>query len=255
MKHSCVGSSSPLPTDLNLQHVAIIMDGNGRWAEQRNLPRSEGHREGAQALRRTLRAVRQWNIPYLTVFAFSTENWQRPELEVGQIFSLMVEFARSEQNELAQQGIRVIPIGDLEALPRITRAAVEGLEHHTRAGTKLTLFLAVNYGGRHELVRAARRIAELVQAGKIQPESIDANVLSQFMYTHPAPDPDLVLRTGGEFRLSNFLLFQSAYADFISTPVLWPDFAEADLAEALHQYAARVRRFGRVIAETETENE
>ena len=225
-------------------HVAIIMDGNGRWASERGLPRVHGHRAGAKSLRNIIEECQRLDISYLTVFAFSTENWSRPPDEVDAIMALMAEFSRSEADELRSQGVRVIPIGSIEELPVAARMGLQTLAKLTASGEGLTLLLAVNYGGRSDLGWAARRLAEECLRGRIRPEEIDGCLVGEYLLTHPHPDPDLIIRTGGEWRLSNFYLFQAAYSEFYSSPVYWPDFDPEHLAAALEAYARRQRRFG-----------
>lgn len=227
-------------------HVGIIMDGNGRWARQHGLRRVEGHRKGARALRSTIEECISLGIGHLSAFAFSTENWERPREEVEALMGLMVEFAAVEAAELAAHGVRVISIGDVASLPAPTRRELQRLSEFTRAGENLILMIAVNYGGRDEVHRAARKLATRVIDGEIAPEDIDEDQFRSHLYTHPYPDPDLIIRTGGEWRLSNFLLYQAAYAEFVSTPVLWPDFSPADLHDALRTYQSRERRFGQI---------
>ncbi len=238
--------------DLLPTHIAVIMDGNGRWAQARGLDHLEGHRAGADALRRVITECTELNIPYLSAFAFSTENWRRSSREVEGLMRLMVEFAEKEAEELKQNGVRVVPIGDLSGLPRDSAEALRALRQYTGGSERLTLLLAVNYGGRADISRAAAIIARRAAQGELDPNQVDAGVVSQHLYTHPFPDPDLVIRTGGEMRLSNFMLFQAAYAEFISSKVLWPDFRAADLRRALRTYRRRERRFG---TRTQTQKE
>ena len=221
-------------------HVAIVMDGNGRWAQQRGLPRGEGHKSGVGAVREAVRAAVACGVRYLTLYAFSTENWKRPPEEVNGLMQLLVESADTYLQEFIDGGIRVDTIGDTSALPPLVRGAVTQVRKMTRRGEKLTLIIALNYGGRPEIVRATRAIAE---AG---PEEIDESMLTQHLYTAGIPDPDLLIRTSGEQRLSNFLLWQLAYTEFYFTPKLWPDFTGADFQAALHDYTQRKRRFGGV---------
>ena len=227
-------------------HVAIVMDGNGRWAQQRGLPRSEGHRSGVAAVRETVRAAVACGVRYLTLYAFSTENWKRPPEEVNGLMQLLVESADTYLQEFIDGGIRVDTIGDTSALPPLVRGAVTQVRKMTRRGEKLTLIIALNYGGRPEIVRATRTIAEAVLEGRARPEEIDETMLAQHLYTAGIPAPDLLIRTSGEQRLSNFLLWQLAYTEFYFTPKLWPDFTGADFEAALHDYAQRKRRFGGV---------
>ncbi len=225
-------------------HVAIIMDGNGRWAAERGLKRTAGHRAGARSLRNIIEECVRLQIPYLTVFAFSTENWRRPRDEVDNLMALMAEFSRSEAEELRNAGVRVIPVGCTEALSPVAREGIETLSRMTFDGDGLVLLLAVNYGGRADLARAARRVAEGCLRGEIDPADIDESCLRRYLHSYPYPDPDLIIRTGGERRLSNFYLYQAAYAELYACDVYWPDFGPEDLGVALRAYQARSRRFG-----------
>lgn len=243
--------SSPLLEQIRLngavpRHVAVIMDGNGRWARARGKPRYEGHRAGMQGVREAIEGAIEAGVGILTLFAFSHENWQRPRREVSALMRLLEQYAKKEREELVKQGVAVHVIGDVDALPESAQAAVRDLEAHTRAGRRLTLVLALNYGSRGELVRAARRIAERVRRGEMDPSAIDEAVLQSELFTAPWPDPDLLIRTSGEYRLSNFLLWQTAYTELFVTPVLWPDFTREDLFAAILDYQRRERRFGKV---------
>lgn len=220
------------------RHIAIIMDGNGRWAEQRGLPRAEGHRAGARAVRETVEECRRLGIGYLTLYAFSSENWSRPPGEIAALFSLLLEFLTVETPSMIRQGIALRVIGDSERLPAAQRAALGHSMAATSAGREMVLNLALNYGARAEIVRAARRLCGS------DPVSITEESLGRELYTAGQPDPDLLIRTSGELRLSNFLLFQCAYSELYFTPVLWPDFNKHELKSALDSYAARERRFG-----------
>ncbi|MGH7728788.1 MAG: polyprenyl diphosphate synthase [Vulcanimicrobiaceae bacterium] len=226
------------------RHVAIIMDGNRRWARERGLSSLEGHRAGVRALRETARACARRGIEVLTVFAFSEENWRRPASEVGPLMELVRWFALRECAPLARERVRVRAIGRLEALPPATRAAVAALEERTAGGERMLLNLALNYGARSELCDAMRALAREVEAGRLAPEAIGAETLERYLCTAGLPDPDLLIRTGGELRVSNFLLYQIAYAELWSTPVHWPAFDAPLLDEALGAFAGRVRRFG-----------
>jgi undecaprenyl diphosphate synthase len=223
------------------QHVAIIMDGNRRWARTRHLPAIAGHRAGVEALRRTLRAARARGIHYVTAYAFSSENWQRADEEVRGLMGLLEEVVTSEVPDLVRDGVRLRVIGRLWELPAGLRGAIDGAMARTAAGTANTLTIAFNYGARKEIVDAAR---DLVRRG-VAADAIDEETFAGALYTAGTPDPELLIRTGGETRVSNFLLWQVAYAEFHATPVLWPDFSEADLDRALSDFAARDRRFGR----------
>ena len=225
-------------------HVGIIMDGNGRWAAARGLPRLEGHRRGVEALRRTVRNAGELGIKVLTIYSFSTENWSRPKQEVSDLMSLIKRFVREDLAELHRAGVRVMMIGDREGLDPEILKLVGDAEVLTRDNDKLTLAVAFNYGGRQEIARAAQRIAEQAAAGTLDPKSVDAESLDGNLDTAGLPDPDLIIRTSGEQRLSNFLLWQSAYAEFVVLPVHWPDFDRAALERALEEFRRRERRFG-----------
>jgi undecaprenyl diphosphate synthase len=232
----------PLPLARVPLHVAIIMDGNGRWARERGLPRLAGHRAGTENLRRVIRRFGDYGVKYLTLYAFSTENWLRPRREVEGLMRLLRQVIRRELSHLHENGVRLLHIGRLEGLPpRLQRQVREAMDL-TKDNQRMTLVIAFNYGGRAELVDAIRRI---VAAG-IPPEKVDEAVVAAHLYTAGLPDPDLIIRTGGEMRLSNFLLWQGAYAEFYSTPVYWPDFQERDIDQALLAYSRRQRRFGRL---------
>ncbi|MBO8127584.1 MAG: isoprenyl transferase [Peptococcaceae bacterium] len=226
------------------QHVAIIMDGNGRWAQQRGLPRVEGHRQGAESLRTMVKACVEYGVPYLTAYAFSTENWKRPPDEVNKLMQLLVEYLYNELDELHANGVRLRGIGDIKGLPEQAQKALTEAERKTARNKRLCLNLALNYGGRSELVQAVRRLADDAVKGKINPDDIDESIVSSYLYTSGMPDPDLLIRPAGEFRVSNFLLWQIAYAEFWITPVLWPDFGRKEFLEALVEYQRRERRFG-----------
>ncbi|MDD2421089.1 MAG: isoprenyl transferase [Heliobacteriaceae bacterium] len=228
------------------KHVAIIMDGNGRWAQRRGLPRAVGHRAGVESLRCVLEACCELNIPVLTVYAFSTENWKRPVDEVNALMDLLVEYLRREVAELHAKGVRVQAIGKIGALPVMPRQELEQAMRQTAGNNKLTLNLALNYGGRVEIVEAVKTIARQAAQGALQPENIDEQFFGRYLYTAGLPDPDLLIRPSGELRLSNFLLWQSAYTEIWVTPVLWPDFGRRELLEALIAFQGRERRFGGV---------
>jgi undecaprenyl diphosphate synthase len=227
-------------------HVAIIMDGNGRWASKRLLPRFEGHRRGVEALRRTVRAASEIGIRYLTLYSFSSENWSRPRLEVDYLMGLVKRFVRNDLAELHASNVRVRIIGDRQGLDGELAGLLADAESLTAANSGLTLVVAFNYGARQEIASAARRLAEMVAAGTLKPEEITPDLLAGSLHTADIPDPDLVIRTSGEKRLSNFLLWQAAYAEFVFMPLLWPDFDRVALETALAEYGARNRRFGRV---------
>ncbi len=226
------------------QHVAIVMDGNRRWAAERGLPISCGYRRGIAALRRTLRAASLAGVRVVTAYAFSEENWERPAGEVGLLMRLCARAARGELRRLARENVRVRLCGRTERLPASTRVALEGLVAETAQNRGILLNLAIDYGGRREIGDAVRALVEEVRTGVREASSIDERALASRLYTAGLPDPDLIVRTGGELRLSNFLLFQSAYAEFWATPTYWPDFGEAELKAALDDFAARQRRYG-----------
>ncbi len=226
-------------------HIAIIMDGNGRWAQARGLMRALGHRAGAEAVRRTVEAGRELGVRVLTLYAFSWENWDRPAEEIRGLMDLLVEFLKAETPRLRANQIRLQAIGRLEELPHRARATLQQVIDDTASGDAMTLVLALSYGGRQELVDAARRIAALVREGRLLPEHITEAHIASHLYTADLPDPDLIIRTSGEMRVSNFLLWQSSYAELYVTPTLWPDFTKAELAEAIAAYQHRERRFGR----------
>ncbi len=228
------------------RHIAIIMDGNGRWAEIRGLSRAEGHRAGREALRRTLECAREWGVQVLTSYAFSTENWRRPAGEVEALMALLIETLDHEAAELHRNGVRFRASGLLDEMPEDVRDALDRVMALTRANTAITLNLALNYGGRGELTEAARRLAQAVAAGELRPEQISEEVVGRFLFAPDLPDPDLLIRTGGEQRLSNFLLWQAAYTELYFTDVHWPDFQRSDLLEAIKSYQGRDRRFGGV---------
>jgi undecaprenyl diphosphate synthase len=226
------------------RHVAIIMDGNGRWARQRNRPRTFGHAEGVEALRRTVEAAGEAGVEYLTVFGFSTENWRRPVEEVNALFDLLRLYVARDLDKLVREGVRVRVIGSRVGLQRDIAEIIENAEDCTRHNDKLNLTIAFNYGGQDEIARAARRLAEDVAAGKLKPEDIDASRFETYLDTQGLPAPDVLVRTSGEFRLSNFMLWQSAYAELVFLDVLWPDFGKDALAQAIDIYHRRERRYG-----------
>jgi len=232
------------------RHVAIIMDGNGRWAAARGLPRGEGHRRGVEALRRTIRAAGEIGIKFITIFSFSSENWSRPANEIGELMGLLRRFIRNDLAELHKSNVCVRVIGERNDLdPDIGRLLVEA-EELTKNNDGLTLVVAFNYGARQEITRAARRIAEDVAQGRIKPADVTMETVGGFLDAPDIPDPDLVIRTSGEQRLSNFLLWQSAYSELVFVPTYWPDFDRASLEAAIHEYQQRERRFGGLVAKT-----
>jgi len=226
------------------EHVAIIMDGNGRWAQSRGLPRVQGHRAGMDALREIVRSSASMGIAYLTVYAFSTENWKRPSEEISGIFKLLVLYVKSEIEELNRSNVRVRVIGDIGMLPQDAQKSVDYALNTTRSNTGLVFTIALNYGGRAEIVRAAKALALRAKTGELDPEAIDAELFSSFLYTAGIPDPELIIRTGGEYRLSNFLSWQSAYSELLITEVLWPDFSPQEYEKAIMFFMERDRRFG-----------
>ena len=226
------------------RHVAVIMDGNGRWAKQRGQPRIFGHRAGAESLRAILRACRDHGVEYLTVYAFSTENWIRPRDEVTGLMALLKTFLKKDEHELHENQVRLRVTGRLQDLPKAVRAELERVMEATRSYAKGHLILALSYGGRTEIVDAVRAIATAARAGELDPAQIDEATISRHLYLPDVPDPDLMIRTSGELRLSNFLLWELSYAEFYFTETLWPDFREPDFAKALAEYARRQRRYG-----------
>jgi len=227
-------------------HVAVIMDGNGRWAHQRQLPRTAGHQAGMTAVRECVEGCRQAGVEVLTLFAFSQENWQRPPAEIDALMALLEEYVAKEGTELRDQGVTVRVLGELERLTIPARAAVDAIEAETASGAALILNICLSYGSRAELVRVARLLADAVAAGQLAPADIDEAAFASRLYTAGLPDPDLLIRTSGEHRLSNFLLWQVAYAEIHVMPVLWPDFTRRHLFEAILDFQRRDRRFGRV---------
>lgn len=235
LQHETANSNTP-------RHVAIIMDGNGRWATSQGRPRSAGHRAGTDNLRRVIRAFSDHGVDFLTLFAFSTENWLRPEHEVQALLELMRESIFREVNELHAQGIRIRHLGRLDRLSPELRAAITDSVDLTKDNTGLTLSVAFDYGGREEILHAIRRILE----DRIPPEQVTEDVFASYLYTSELPDPDLIIRTAGEMRVSNFLLWQSAYTEYYATSVYWPDFDEIEAAKAIEAYSKRQRKFGKV---------
>ncbi len=232
------------------RHVAIIMDGNGRWAAARGLPRVEGHRRGVEALRKTVRAAGEIGISVITIFSFSSENWSRPVSEIRDLMGLLRRFIRHDLAELHQSGVKVRVIGERGDLDPDIRRLLEEAEELTRGNDKLTLVVAFNYGARQEIARAASRIAEDVAAGRLAPSAVTAELIAQHLDAPDLPDPDLIIRTSGEQRLSNFLLWQAAYSELVFVPIYWPDFDRAALEGAIAEYRRRERRFGGLVAQT-----
>lgn len=231
------------------QHVAVIMDGNGRWAEQRSLPRADGHEAGAKAVRATVEACRELGVPWLTLYAFSQENWARPEEEVGALMGLLVKFLHDERERLDRHRIRLKTIGRTSRLPAPAREKLQEVCEATKNHEKMTLTLALSYGGRDEIIDAAIALARDVKAGALAPDAITPEAFAQKLYDPAMPDPDLLVRTSGEMRVSNFLLWQIAYSEIYVTDVLWPDFDRVQLERALESYAKRQRRFGKTGAQ------
>lgn len=230
------------------QHVAVIMDGNGRWAQKRDLPRPAGHHAGMSGVRECVEGCLQTGVEVLTLFAFSQENWQRPPEEIEALMTLLQEYVSKEGSELRERGVAVRMLGNLDRLTPAARAAVDTIESQTSRGTALALNICLSYGSRAEITRAARMIAEEVEAGRMTAAEVDEAALARRLYTAEWPDPDLLIRTSGEHRLSNFLLWQVAYAEFHVTSVLWPDFTRRHLFEAILDFQRRDRRFGRLPA-------
>jgi len=228
------------------RHVAIVMDGNGRWARRRGLSRNEGHRRGKDSVRAVVEAARELGIPYLTLFAFSAENWQRPSSEVNFLMQLFHRYLVTETKRLMKRGIRILALGDTERLPSRLREVLAETVNATQGNGAMTVALALSYGGRQDVVAATRKIAQAVAAGELNPDDIDQTVIENALTTSGLPDPDLLIRTSGELRISNFFLFQLAYTELYFTDTLWPDFRERELLSALAAYQARERRFGSV---------
>lgn len=226
------------------RHIAVIMDGNGRWAEQRSLPRLAGHKAGVESVRETVRTCRELGIPVLTLYAFSRENWSRPPWEVRALMGLLAQYLRSEIKELKKNGIALKAIGELEKLPPRVQDLLDRAMGQTAVGGEMVLNLALSYSGRAEILQAVRRLVQDAQAGKVDPRLIDEPLFNGYLYTGGLPDPDLLIRTSGEFRLSDFLTFQAAYAEIYVTKTFWPDFRKKDLLAAIGEFQNRERRFG-----------
>jgi undecaprenyl diphosphate synthase len=227
-------------------HIAVIMDGNGRWARARGLPRFRGHSAGTRSVRDCIEGAIEAGVEYLTLFTFSQENWSRPAAEIDALMRLLRRYARNERDDLKRQGVEVRVFGDLDRLSSSPRRAVEEIQLHTRGGRNLKLNLMISYGARAEIARAARVLAERVAAGEMRADEVDEATFAAELYTADMPDPDLLIRTSGEQRISNFLLWQLAYTELFVTPVLWPDFRREHLFQAIYDYQRRERRFGRV---------
>ncbi len=225
-------------------HIAVIMDGNGRWAKERGLPRREGHRAGAESVRRCVEACKELGVRYLTLYAFSSENWNRPPAEITALMTLLERFLEQKAEEMMRQNVRLQAIGHLERLPDKTRRKLEAAIERTAANDSLTLVLALSYGSREEITEAARSLVREAAAGRLGPDEVTPERLAGYLYTAGIPDPDLLIRTSGEMRLSNFLLWQISYAELVIFKKFWPDFGESDLFEAVGEYSRRHRRFG-----------
>lgn len=231
------------------RHVAIIMDGNGRWAGKRGLPRTEGHSAGVKAVRQVVEIASEVGVDFLTMYTFSVENWNRPKAEVASLMELLSRTTLAELNDLMNNNVRLIVTGRIDGLPAVRRKVLKSAIKKTSGNTGLTLNLALNYGGRTEIIDAVRAIGDDIQKGKVSPDQIDIEKFSSYLYTADLPDPDLLIRTSGEMRLSNFLIWQTSYTEMYITETLWPDFDKADFLEALNDYIKRDRRFGRVNTE------
>lgn len=238
------GSAINLDENRIPKHIAIIMDGNGRWAKERKLPRTIGHRYGVETIREIVRECNALNVKYLTLYAFSTENWKRSTDEVSALMKLLVEFLRSEFDELNENNVVINHIGDISKLPKICQDELKSAYDKTKNNTGLTLNLALNYGGRDEIIRAVKNIVQEVQSKHLLVEDINESLISRSLYTSGMPDPDLIIRPSGEYRLSNFLLWQCAYSEFWYSDIKWPDFKREDLKKAIYDYQNRDRRFG-----------
>ena len=229
-----------------LRHIAIIMDGNGRWATKKGLPRSLGHKKGAEVVKEITKAAAEKGIKFLTLYAFSTENWQRSKEEVSYLMTLLRQYLKSDLQELKENEVRILFIGERHMLDQDIQQLMTNLENQTAAYDKLTLCIALSYGSRHEIVATVKKIAVQVKNGDILPEDIDINLFSDMLYTKDIPDPDLLIRTSGEQRLSNYLLWQLAYSELAFTDVLWPDFTAAELQRLIDNYQTRERRYGKI---------
>jgi undecaprenyl diphosphate synthase len=239
-----MAKDSPIPSIP--RHVAIIMDGNGRWAQKHHLPRLSGHEAGRKSVKEVVQAAIHYGVRYLTLYAFSVENWQRPREEVQGLMGLLRGVLREELQEMGKQGIRLRMIGRKQDLPEAVREELEAAMENTKGNTKLDLILALSYGSRVEITEAVQAVAREVKVGSLDPEAIQEKTVSDHLYTREIPDPDLLIRTSGEMRISNFMLWQISYAEIHVTPVLWPDFRKKEFALALEDYAGRERRFGGV---------
>lgn len=230
----------------NLEHIAIIMDGNGRWAQKRNLPRSAGHKKGAEVVKEIAKEANNRGIRYLTLYAFSTENWNRPKEEVDTLMGLLRQYLKSDFSELHKNNIRIRVIGERSMLDKDIVTQIAKLENDTAQNSGMVLCLAISYGSRLEIVQAAKKIAALVKKGDMSESDVDIKLFSDMLYTKDIPDPDLLIRTSGEQRISNFLLWQSAYSELFFSPTLWPDFTVRELDDIINQFNSRERRYGKV---------
>ena len=228
------------------EHVALIMDGNGRWAKKRNLPRVMGHQAGIKTVRRVIEASLELGVKYLTLYTFSTENWKRPKKEVNALMSLLREYLIKELKQFNKEEVRLLAIGQLERLPQSVKEALDRAIDKTKDNSRLTLTLALSYGGRSEIVQASKKIAEDIKINKIRPNQINEELFSKYLYTHKIPDPDLLIRTSNELRLSNFLLWQISYTELYFCHKLWPDFTKRDFKRIVEDYKKRERRFGNI---------
>lgn len=228
------------------KHIAIIMDGNGRWAKKRKLPRTMGHKAGVETIRRVLKEADKLGVKYMTLYAFSTENWKRPKDEVNALMKLLIQYLRQEINELHKNGVKINVLGDMSKLPKECQEEIEKSALKTEKNTGITMNIALNYGGRDEILRAVKLISEDVSKGIIKSSEIDDTIFESYLYTKGVPDPDIIIRPSGEQRLSNFLLWQCAYSEFWYSDICWPDFKESDLHRAIYDFQKRDRRFGGV---------
>ncbi len=235
-------------TNRPIEHIAIIMDGNGRWAKKRGLPRNMGHRKGAEVVKEICKAVEKAGVKYLTLYAFSTENWKRSKEEVSALMDLLRQYLASDLKELQEKGVRIRFIGERQMLDADIVESMNKLEAETLQNQKMTLCIALSYGSRQEIVSAAQKVSELVKRGDIKTEDIDEKLFSSMLYTHDMPDPDVLIRTSGEQRISNYLLWQLAYTEFFFTETLWPDFSEKELMDIIANYQKRERRYGAIKA-------
>lgn len=243
-KNMNIIKSANIDMDKIPQHIAIIMDGNGRWARERGMPRTMGHRAGVEALRGVVKCCSEIGVKYLTVYAFSTENWKRPQSEIGILMSLLKEYIKKELDELHAKNVQIRVFGNLSQLPEDVQKAVIAACEKTKNNTGLNFCLALNYGGRAELIQAVKKVIQDVQNGLVQPENINERFFENYLYTSGCPDPEMIIRTSGEMRLSNFLLWQAAYSEIIIVKEYWPDFNEKSLLEAIWAFQQRERRFG-----------